>query len=168
MATEMLTDRRVSSARAEDGKRLEIWDARQQGLCLRVTDSGVKTWIFRYHITDGRQPRFTIGKLPAVTLKDARDRAAELALEVAKGGDPIAERRKERAFASSPLRTFDDLADLYQKRCAAGEWMPKGKRKRQPTLVSEEGVLRRNIHRSWGSCRTRRSPRRTSNPYSGR
>lgn len=145
MATEMLTNRRVSTASAEAGKRLEIWDARQNGLCLRVTDTGVKTWIYRYRIADGRQPRFTIGKLPAVTLKDARDMAAELALEVAKGGDPATERRKERAFASSPLRTFDDLADLYEKRCASGEWMPKGKRKRKPTLVSEEGVLRRNI-----------------------
>ncbi len=134
-----------AAASAEPGKRVEIWDVRQHGLCLRVTDTGVRTWVYRYRLPDGRQPRFTIGKWPAVSLRDARDVAAELALNVAKGGDPATERRKARAFASNPLRTFDDLADLYEERCASGEWMPKGKRKRKPTLVSEEGVLRRNI-----------------------
>lgn len=145
MATEMLTDRRVVSVCAEKGTRLEIWDARQHGLCLRVTDTGAKTWVYRYRLPDGRQPRFTIGKLSAVSLKDARDIAAELAVGVVKGGDPASDRRKARAFAANPLRTFNDLADLYEQRCASGEWMPKGKRKRESTLVSEEGVLRRNI-----------------------
>lgn len=145
MPTEMLTDRRVAAASAKSGKRLEIWDVRQRGLCLRVTDTGVKTWVFRYRLADGRQPRFTIGKWPAVALKDARDIAAERALDVTKGGDPATDRRRARAFAANPLRTFDDLADLYEKRCAAGDWMPKGKKKRKATLVSEEGVLRRNI-----------------------
>ncbi len=150
MAKEMLTDRRVAGANAGDGKRLEIWDARLPGLCLRVTDSGIKTWIYRYRTEDGRQPRFTIGKLPAISLKDARDRAADLAREVAKGGDPATDRKRARAFANSPMRTFNDLADLYETRCASGEWMPKGKRKRKATLESEEGVLRRNIRPVFG------------------
>lgn len=145
MATEMLTDRRVAGASAERGKRLELWDGRRPGLCLRVTDKGVKTWVYRYRLADGRQPRFTIGKWPAVALKDARDIAAERALNVARGGDPATDRRRARAFAANPLRTFDDLADLYEERCGSGDWMPKGKRKRKATLVSEEGVLRRNI-----------------------
>lgn len=145
MAKMMLTDRAVSAAKAEGTKRLELWDSRQLGLCLRITDLGVKTWIYRYRTPDGRHPRFTIGKLPAVTLKDARERAADLAREVARGGDPATDRRKARASASGPMRTFDDLADLYEARCASGEWMPKGKKKRKPTLDTEEGVLRRNI-----------------------
>lgn len=145
MAKEMLTDRRVAAVKAEEGQRLEIWDARQAGLCLRVTDRGVKTWVFRYRAADGRQPRFTIGKLPAVSLKDARDRAADLARDVAKGGDPATARRKARVAASGPLRTFDDLADLFEQRCASGEWMPKGKRKRARTLETEKLVLKLHI-----------------------
>ncbi|CAN5392683.1 site-specific integrase [soil metagenome] len=140
-----LTDRTVAAATAPEGKRLELWDTRQSGLCLRVTDRGVKTWVYRYRTSDGRQPRHTIGKMPAVTLKEARTAAASLALEVATGGDPASERKRERAFAAGSMRTFDDLADLYEERCASGDWMPKGKRKRSITLVSEEGVLRRNI-----------------------
>jgi integrase len=146
----MLTDRAVAAAKAEQNQRLEIWDSRQSGLCLRVTDKGVKTWVFRYRSEDGRQPRFTIGKLPAVTLKDARDRAADLARQVAKGGDPATDRRKARVFATGTLRTFDDLADLFEKRCASGEWMPKGKRKRQRTLDDENSVLRLHIRPTFG------------------
>lgn len=145
-----LTDRTVAAATASQGQRLELWDARQSGLCLRVTDRGVKTWVYRYRTPDGRQPRHTIGKMPAVTLKDARTLAATLALEVATGGNPAVERRRERAFAAGSMRTFDDLADLYEKRCASGDWMPKGKRKRKVTLLTEEGVLRRNIRPIFG------------------
>lgn len=150
MAKMMLTDRAVAAAKAAPDQRLEIWDNRQPGLCLRVTDKGVKTWVYRYRAEDGRQPRFTIGKLPAITLKDARERAADLAREVAKGGDPATDRRKARVFATGSLRTFDDLADLFEKRCASGEWMPKGKRKRQRTLDDENSVLRRHIRPTVG------------------
>lgn len=150
MAKELLTDRRVAALKAEAGQRLEVWDARQPGLCLRVTDSGVKTWVYRYRAVDGRQPRFTIGKLPAITLKDARDRAADLAREVAKGGDPATDRRKARVAATGPLRTFDDLADLFETRCASGEWMPKGKRKRSRTLETEKMVLKLHIRPTFG------------------
>lgn len=145
-----LTDRVVTAAKAPLGQRLELWDARQLGLCLRVTDRGVKTWVYRYRTPDGRQPRHTIGKSPGVTLKDARTLAAGLALQVATGGDPAVERKRERAFASGSMRTFNDLADLYEERCAAGDWMPKGKRKRKITLITEEGVLRRNIRPVFG------------------
>lgn len=150
MAKEVLTDRSVAGAKAEPGKRLEIWDAKMPGLCLRVTDSGVKTFVYRYRAADGRQPRFTIGKLPAITLKDARDRAADLARDVAKGGDPATARRKARVAATGPLRTFDDLADLFEKRCASGEWMPKGKKKRVRTLETEKLVLRLHIRPTLG------------------
>ncbi|KQY89561.1 site-specific integrase [Brevundimonas sp. Root1423] len=150
MSKMMLTDRAVAAAKAAPNQRLEIWDSRQPGLCLRVTDKGVKTWVYRYRAEDGRQPRFTIGKLPAITLKDARDRAADLARQVAKGGDPATDRRKARVFATGTLRTFDDLADLFEKRCASGEWMPKGKRKRQRTLDDENSVLRLHIRPTFG------------------
>jgi len=146
----LMTDRGIAAKEAAPGKRLEIWDTRQTGLCLRITDKGVRTWVYRYRTPDGRQPRHTIGKMPAITLKDARDSAAELARVVAKGGDPATDRKKERAFASGPMRTFDDLANLYEERCASGEWMPKGKRKRKPTLDTEEGVLRRNVRPAIG------------------
>ena len=44
-----------------------------------MTDKGVKTWVSRYGTPDGPEPRHTIDEMPSITLKDARDCAAELA-----------------------------------------------------------------------------------------
>ena len=48
MAKVNLTDRAVTAAKAALGQRFEIWDAMTPGLCLRVTDAGVKSWVLRY------------------------------------------------------------------------------------------------------------------------
>lgn len=150
MPQEKLTDRRVDQATALPGKRVELWDAKHAGLCLRVTGKGVKTWVYRYRLADGRQPRFTIGKAPAISLREARMQAGQLASLIARGEDPAGKRRRSRAFASGELRTFDDLADLFLKRCGSGEWMPKGKRKRARTLQDETDILRLHIRPTLG------------------
>lgn len=150
MAKVALTDRTVAAAKAESGKRLELWDERTPGLCLRVTDRGVKTWVYRYRTTDGRQPRFTLGRFPAVGLRDAREAAAETVRAVIKGADPATDRRKVRASATGAVRTFNDLADLYERQCASGDWRPKGKTKRARTLADEKGILRRHIRPAIG------------------
>lgn len=141
----VLTDKAVASARAGEGERIELWDLRTPGLCLRVTGRGARTWIFRYRTPDGRQPRFTIGKMPAIGLKDARDRAIELDRDVALGGDPATVRRAARLEVQAALRTFDDLADAYFAACACGEWKPKGKRKKAHVIAGEQDRLRLHI-----------------------
>lgn len=141
----VLTDRAVASAKAEEGARLELWDLRTPGLCLRVTDRGVRTWIFRYRTPDGRQPRFTIGKMPAISLKDARDRALTLNRDVALGGDPAAERRHARVEVQDAPRTLDELAEAYFEACACGEWKPKGKRKRAHVIAGEKHRFRLHV-----------------------
>ena len=150
MPTTALTDRSVASAKATTGQRLELWDERVPGLCLRVTDRGAKTWVLRYRAADGRQPRFTLGRMPTMGLRDARDAAMDVIREVGKGADPATDRKKARATAPSTLRTFDDLADLYEAQCASGEWRPKGKKKRPSTLAEEKGVLRRYVRPAIG------------------
>lgn len=140
MPTVVLTDRTVASARAETG-RLELWDLRIPGLCLRVTSRGVKTWIFRYRTPDGRQPRYTIGQVPAFGLKDARVRAAEIDKEVSLGGDPATDRRQARIEVPATPKTFNELADLYFNACESGEWKPKGKRKKDGVIKGEKARL---------------------------
>lgn len=150
MSKQVLTDRAVAAAKADSG-RLELWDLRSPGLCLRVTDRGVKTWIYRYRAPDGRQPRFTIGKFPSIGLKDARVRAAELERDVALGGDPAMERRTARIEIKEAPKTFDDLADAYFDACAAGEWKPKGKRKRAAVLEGERQRVQLHVRPVLGS-----------------
>ena len=95
-----LTERLVVAARADPGTRLELWDERVPGLHLRVTDRGVKTWVIRYRNPSGQQPRLSLGEMPAFTLKDARERAAEVLREVAEGA-PRSSKAPGTGFASA-------------------------------------------------------------------
>jgi integrase len=150
----ILTERNVASAEVTSGDRLELWDVRTPGLCLRVTRSGVKTWIFRYRTPGGRQPRFTIGQAPAFGLKDARGRAAEIEKAVALGGDPATDRREARnePAPAPPVEppTFDEVTTAYFAACASGEWKPKGKRKKPSVIAGEEARYRLHIKPTLG------------------
>ena len=57
-------------ARAPKGKRVERYDSGADGLCLRITDRGTKTWCISYHFPDEdgdlKHQRFTIGPWPAI------------------------------------------------------------------------------------------------------
>lgn len=147
LPTVNLTDRTVASAKVVGGDRLELWDARTPGLCLRVTKAGAKSWIFRYRTPGGRQPRYTIGRCPAFGLKDARDRAAEIDREVSSGGDPASDRREARAEPVQPsaVPTFDEVVSLYFAACEAGEWKPKGKRKKLAVIAGEKARYQLHI-----------------------
>lgn len=140
----VLTDRLISAASSTSG-RLELWDLRSPGLCLRVSDRGGKTWIYRYRAQDGRQPRFTIGRFPSLGLKDARARASELEREIALGGDPAKERQARRVEVRVSPRTFNDLADSYFEACEVGEWKPKGKLKKTSVLQGERERVRLHV-----------------------
>ena len=52
-------------AKAPKGKRIERFDSGADGLCLRITDRGSKTWCISYHLLDEggelKHHRFTIG-----------------------------------------------------------------------------------------------------------
>lgn len=153
MATANLTDKAVISARAEPGSRLELWDVKARGLCLRVSDTK-KVWVYRYRTADGRQPRQTLGAYTSLQgLAWARREADKIKVLVAEGKDPAATKKRERATAKAqPIKTFNDLADAYMAACETGEWKPKNKRKRERTLFDERGILRRHIRPALGAA----------------
>src|SRR5262249_31004798 len=66
------------------------------GLYLQVTSAGARSWIFRYSLT-GRAREMGLGSLNAVSLADARERAAEQRRLKSAGIDPIAARLAQRA-----------------------------------------------------------------------
>lgn len=145
MARINLTDRAVSAAKAAAGERLEIWDALTPGLCLRVTDKGVKSWVLRYRTPDGRQPRLKIGDAKRMGLRAARLEAGRLKDLIDKGGDPQGEKRQARETArAKTIRTFGDLIEAYWQACEAGEWKPRKKRKRQSTIDFEKRLADRH------------------------
>src|SRR5438105_3142206 len=66
------------------------------GLYLQVSPSGSKSWLFRYML-NRRRREMGLGSLLAVSLADARQKAADCRRLVANRIDPIEARDGERA-----------------------------------------------------------------------
>jgi integrase len=87
---------------------VDYFDDTTPGLSLRVTANDVRTWTVFYRDKNARQKRLTLGRFPAVSLADARELAREAQLKVAKGRDPVIEKRTARG-----VLTFGELAHRY-------------------------------------------------------
>lgn len=101
------TDKAVRAARVDrhaigGGLYLEVRDAR--GGDKR------RSWLFRYQM-DGKRRAQGLGSYPEISLADARQRAAEARVCVAKGVDPV-EARKAAQQAQKPVPTFGEIAAL--------------------------------------------------------
>jgi len=162
MPTLKLTDRTVSSAKAVEGGRLELWDTALKGLYLRVS-SDTKIWGYRYRRPDGSQPRIRLGHYvppehatgdtSALTVAGARARARKIQTEVDDGGDPATRRQLKKAEAKAEaIRTVDDLAEAYFAVCETGEYRPSRRRKRPQTIKAERYLYRKYLA-SLGSIR---------------
>lgn len=113
----MLTDRQVKALKPRESEYTVSDDTRQRGtgrLVLRVRPSGVKEWLYRYHL-DGRKRRVSLGAYPGTSLVAARDQAQELAGVLDSGDDPSAHLRAMRAdkAASRQAGTLGDLCEAY-------------------------------------------------------
>ncbi len=87
---------------------VDFFDDATPGLSLRVTANDVRTWTVFYRDKNARQEQLTLGRYPAVALADARELARDPQLKVAKGGDPVADKR-----AARDVLTFGELAQQY-------------------------------------------------------
>ena len=66
--------------------RIDYHDTVQDGLSLRVTSHGARSWSVRYYLA-GRQRRATLGAYPGLSLADARERAHRTRREAQDGID---------------------------------------------------------------------------------
>jgi integrase len=85
------------------------------GLYLQVTGTGAKSWIHRYSIR-GKAREMGLGSLSAVSLADARTRAAACRALRQDGVDPIEARKADRAQAAlddAKAITFKEAAQRY-------------------------------------------------------
>lgn len=92
-------------------KRLELFDARESGLGIRVSHSGKKTFFYRYRFA-GKARRYTIGNFPGLSLAEARKEAQKLKLFILQGIDPQQEKihARQRRIDNPDFRW---LADSY-------------------------------------------------------
>lgn len=94
-----LTAREVASAEPPEGKR-SVLLADGGNLLLQVSQSATggfnKSWIFRYEL-DGKRHDLGLGPLRDISLKDAREKARALRVQLLNGVAPHVEREQERA-----------------------------------------------------------------------
>src|SRR5262245_27966557 len=69
------------------------------GLYLQVTGAGAKSWMFRFSL-NGKAREMGLGSLSAISLADARAKAAECRRLRQDGIDPIEARNARRAQAA--------------------------------------------------------------------
>jgi integrase len=88
MPRRTLTDRFIASAKSIDGDaQTDYFDAAQQGLALRVTKAGTKSWTYHFSLS-GRRVRMTFGTYPATSLAKAHTIADEARAALEAGRDP--------------------------------------------------------------------------------
>jgi integrase len=146
MPTSPLTDTMIRAAKADRNKRLEITDAKCQGLELRVTGTGAKSFAFQYRSRrgDNKVVRLTLGSYPDLSLATARTMADQHRKAIADGRDPRDEKRVEAVKAAAKAegegRTFDTVAD---------EYLDKYAKLKKSSWRNDESYLRRPRAR-WG------------------
>jgi integrase len=112
---EKITARRIEALQPPAEGRIEVRDIVATGLTFRITAAGSRTWSLYVKINRISR-RFPIGDYPAVSLAEARERAAKLRAEVRAGRDPIAERRKAVADkAAASALTVTKVFDAYDR-----------------------------------------------------
>lgn len=94
-------------------ERIEFKDSKVQGLYLRVTPNGVKTFSFVGRAKGAAKPeRETLGRYPAVKPEEARSRALQLAGSLASGASVSAARQAKRGEM-----TLAELWTAYSTYC---------------------------------------------------
>ena len=93
---------------ASGGKSQKLYrDSQIPGFALRVTSGGVKSFIVEKRI-NGKVKRITLGRYGNLTAEQARLEAMKLTSEIARGIDPIAEKRAKEAKTVTLIEAFDD------------------------------------------------------------
>ena len=96
--------------------QIEYFDTRLPAFGLRVSYSGTKAWIVMTRI-HGKLTRLTLGRHPALSLTEAREKARAM-VEAAKAGqDPRLIEAEERRRKDQDRRTtFESVAALSSRR----------------------------------------------------
>lgn len=92
------------------------------GLYLMVKPTGSRSWVLRIQ-RDGKRQDIGLGSLAALSLAEAREKAAELRKHALNGRDPITERDRDRrpvpSFREAVLVTHEQLKSGWIEKNAA-------------------------------------------------
>jgi integrase len=105
-----LTAKRIARLRKRIGRYPD-----GHGLYLQIASAGAASWLFRYEVA-GRERMLGLGPLHTVSLKQARERAKAVRLQLLDGVDPIEARKAAkaaRALEAAKAVTFREAAEGY-------------------------------------------------------
>ena len=124
-------------------------DDELKGFGVKVFASGVKTFFLEKRVA-GKVKRITIGRYGELTAEQARKQAVKLAGEIATGGDPVADKKREKLEAKTlsqvmadylkarkdlKPRTITDMANAFKEVCP--DWLDKPLTKITPDMVKK-------------------------------
>jgi integrase len=126
-----ITDRTLRGLKPHpDGKAKDIWDGLLRGFGIRVQGNApTKTFILHMRFPGSPNPtRRALGRYPAMTLEDARNKAREWIALVHRGVDPHHEEERQRIEAlrahrnSFALVAEDFIADYLADKRSGDDW----------------------------------------------
>src|ERR1700691_2244637 len=127
-----LTERKIGKLAPEPGRKDKlVFDDAQRGLAVRVTTSGGRTYLCQYTL-HGHKWRVPLGACSAVPLAKARQAAAAIMGDVAKGQNPAAE-RKQAVAAERAKRARNRLT----LRVLIEDWHRLHLAQRRPSYAAE-------------------------------
>jgi integrase len=139
----VLTDTLLRSLQARGSGRVELADAKCAGLAIRVAETGGRSWSFRFRDPrSGRVTRATLGTYPDLSLVAAREKATDMRRAVARGRNPVDEKRGERREAQEKM--ISALADRY---------LQKHARRFKKSHAADERNLRLHVLPKWANRR---------------
>ncbi|MDR2721230.1 MAG: integrase family protein, partial [Puniceicoccales bacterium] len=98
-------------------------DTKEEGLSLRVTANGHKSFIFRKYI-EGKQKRIILGRFlddnGGMTVEQARKEARKIKGDIARGKNPLEKKEKQ-----ANEKTFGEAYGEYMEKYARGEMKPR-------------------------------------------
>jgi integrase len=134
-----LNERAVAALKP--GQKLhEVWEDHRPGFGVRISPSGLKSFVFLYRF-HGRRRRITLGTWPDTSLAEARAARAEAKAAIARGEDPGALRAAAREARRQGV-TVDELADVYLERHA---------QRKKRSWKEDRRQLAKDVRPRWGA-----------------
>ena len=113
-----LTDRYIQSLKPPTTGRLVVADPAVEGLSLRITAKGARSWLVRYRPRLQAQRGAVLGPYPTIKLADARRRAAAIVASAKNGIDLLEEEAKRGEAmkqAKARARLIRDVGEEFLK-----------------------------------------------------
>lgn len=114
MAEQMKFTNKAIEALPTPASRTEYADTETNGLRLRVSPSGVKTFSLLRRVKNGPMERLTLGRYPDIKTEQAKNKADKLIGVIAGGANPAELQRAHRGELTF-AQLFDEYLELHAK-----------------------------------------------------